>query len=287
MSTIHPAFWLVIAGVLLTLTQRACRMIFPSTTPKVTKEACHIKVLIACKPDQPWQECLWHLITRASSPQNLRFRVMLRCSTLHDADVALDSALRRHARVSYVPRGQHDGSAGDLVAHFVRGDERYVCVVDSAARVVVGWDRDLVPSERRVMLSCCVPKEQGSACFPVLARDGRRGKERSFVQPARVFVPSVAWCAELSIASPSVWKEWVENGKEPWHHVPAFPILHPFEPVGNDTPPPSSSSSSSSPSYEERVGLTRHAGDVEKIAKYGSARAARLAVEFAKEDGEA
>ena len=286
LPAVHPAFLLVLAGVLGTLIQRAFRRVVPlRLAPVVKRHACHVKVLLASKTDQPWQDCMWHLLTRASSPQNLRFRVLLRCRSLDDANVDLDSTFRQHARVSCVPRSRNDGSAENLVAHFLKGDEQWVCVVDVAARVGIGWDRAFVPSLPRMMLSCPLPKERGVASFPTLRRDGSRGRELSFAQPSHSLIPSVHWCAELSIASPSTWKGWVEGGEEPLHHVPAFPVLEEFTPVSNDSLPAKARTVSSS-SHRERVGLTRHADDFEKISKYGSSRAARLAVDFAKEEEE-
>ena len=205
---------------------------------------------------------------------------MLRCRSLDDATVQLDSALRRVARVSYVSRSQHDGSAADLVRHFVRGEERYVCVVDVAARVSVGWERGLTPAPGECV-SVPVPRERGQAAFPTLRADGSRGGPRVFAHPSRALVPSVAWCAELSVAPPATWRRWCDDGHAPAHRVPDFAVLEPFDPQGNDAPPTSRAEDAKTC---ERVGLTPHADDAEKISKYGSTRAARLAADFAREE---
>lgn len=272
-TAVHPSLLLLLVSVASTLITRLVRLLRPQVSLHSSlKYAQHIKVLLSSTPDRPWQETVWHLLSRSAYPSDLCVRVLLRCRSVDEVHhTVLDSELKGKVQILHVPHGDRGDGVASTVSELAVGDEHWVCVVDDAVRVLPGWDRRLfehAPGDR--ILSIPQNPEEFRPGFPTLAEDGGRGGTRPFHRTeSGVVLPSVALCSEFAMATPATWK-----AKEPKHAVPAFLVLERFHPRPIERTP--------RPGVQvfERIGLTRSPPGEEAIYKFGSIRAATLAIDF-------
>ena len=241
----------------------------------------HLKVLLDVRASDDWNELLWHCIHSAVAPHTLHFGVLVGCVSLHDANTDVDSLLRSRADVHHCRARSHTSHARSmrrLVRHFVGGDETFVVVLDPRARLVPEWDTAVVGCcadlDSYTAASCPSVSRDGAAGFPLVDASGaRHGDTVAFAAAAADGVqPSVAWCSEATIGRPSALQGWPDVA----HVVPTRPVVShdPCIDVARDVtlPPPVPRAA--------RVGLTARYGEDEAIVKYGSVKAARLAVRF-------
>lgn len=157
-----------------------------------------------------------------------------------------------------------------------------------------------VAASTTVVLSAPAASQEHAGAFPTLRRsDARgvvRGGSRRFEgsRAAPLAVPSVCWCAEFTAARPQVFadRRWPVAGAGYVTQTRALPDAVFLVPVGplvladerleeRYADGDRGTSAATRCAAHERVGLTRDEEDVARIAKFGSANAARLAVEFA------
>ena len=234
----------------------------------------HVLVLfVAPVHDAAWRDALWHMLTQAASPPNVRFGVLLECTSETDLSEEVDTELRHVARVVHVPRRSHHDPAHRMkriLKRFVKGDEVAVVVADYRVRLAQGWDATVV---RLVGGSRLLTAPAAGHAFPTRTADGGRGASRAFqTSPALASTPSVCWCAEFTAGTPSAF------GVRPQkYRVPCLPLVESDERLEAEC---ASAVERVAASKEERVGLSPRSSDAERIRKFGSSRAARLAVEF-------
>jgi hypothetical protein len=241
----------------------------------------HVRVLlVAPVRDAAWRDALWHMVAQAAAPSNVRFGVLLECTHESDLGDDVDTELRACARVVHVPRRAHHGPAQRLrrvARRFVQGDEAALVCVDYRARLTHGWDAVVVALLRDRPRRRLTAPAAGHA-FPTLTADGKRGVSRAFqTPPSLTSTPAVCWCAECTAAATA---DALLDTSAPLR-VPCTPLLEEDEGLEVESASGSVSvSGSGSVSREERVGLSPSSSDAERIRKFGSSRAARLAIEF-------
>lgn len=281
--------------------------------------ARHIRVLFSAPIRETWRESIVHILTQALVPRNLHVSVLLECTQLSDANLGeLSSELRPFVRLVHARAPARTSSSSlpsdplkrhrRLMRRFVKGDESLVVVLDHRVRLMRGWDamictcleqeevRNGDDSEVPVVLSAPAATRAGVPAFPTRRRrsDGvhvARGVARAFEGPAAAHaLPSVCWCAEFTAGSPAALCDWPRgetssavgltdhSGRR--HVVPALPLLEADASLEQAYLDADLGCASALYGACERVGLTRDADDAERIRKFGSSRAARLAIEF-------
>ena len=273
-----------------------------------TQYAHDVKVLFSVPIHDPWRDTLLHLLSQARYPRSIQFGVILECTSASDADFGnVDADIRSFVRVSHAPAPRDPTDAGKrirrLVRRFVDGSETMVIFIHPRVQVMRHWDviaSSLLEAESRstarpVILSAPAASHDGCAGFPtVWCRDSvvRRGTSRLATRPSSKrprATPSVCWCSEFTAAKPDVLQSWpLKAAASPvaqtvgLHHVvPMVPLVE-ADPKLEEailTADPGHPDASSCGAHE-RIGLTRDADDRERILKYGSSSAARLAVRF-------
>ena len=159
-----------------------------------------------------------------------------------------------------------------LMRRFVQGDETAVVVLDHRVRLVQGWDAtvvSLLSSRTRVLTA-----PAAGHAFPTRTADGRRGASRAFrTPPALATTPAVCWCAEFTAGTPAALAT-----PSPRYRVPCLPVVEADERL--EAEHADAVVLATSVTKEERVGLSANPSDAERIRKFGSSRASRLAVAF-------
>jgi hypothetical protein len=172
-------------------------------------------------------------------------------------------------------------------------------------RLMAGWDAALVALLRdqpvATVLSAPAAADAGVPAFPTLRRvEGERiarGAVRRFEGPAAAHVvPSVCWCTELTAArgaalAGGAWPPrdarsaaGVTASDRMRHVVGALPLVEAdarIEAAHRGADAGAEEAGGLRCGAAERVGTRRLADDAERIRKFGSSRAARLAMEFA------
>lgn len=278
--------------------------------------AHNVVVMFACRARWRWMDTVLSLLSQANSPRFLRIKVMLECCKVSDTlrgDVAPE--LRSIVQVSHTSKqapDQHSCTVERvrrLIRRFVKGDERLIVVLDARARLVRGWDSLLMhlldQHDVHTVLSSPPPSDEYVPTFPTLrplhkdapAANGAliaRGPSRRFcADAAKATSPSVCWCAELTACRPAAWREVSR-----WHRSPLLQSLE-MERCGNSHVAPRVAVLQPDKSLERAMidldegtdeirltdallaGATERASDAERIAKYGSSRAAKLAIRLA------
>lgn len=300
----HVSVVIFVVAVVAALVRRLVggRVLSP---PLSNRPSRLVSVLFAAPAASDWRDVLWHLVTRAREPRaGLHVHVLLECTEYEEVEQLgnVDSELRAFAQVHLAPRARNRDPARvvrRLARRFVRGDEALVVVLDPRARLVHGWNDllwDLLEEHDGpdVVLSCPTAVDEGTtATFPTMrARSNgtaARDASRPFKSMARVAVPSVCWCAELTACAPAALRDWphksstlsaVAQTSGRHHVVPAVPVVE-----SGDLEEEFLEAEEGTPNVAvdraARVGLTPHASDEERIRKFGSSRDAELAVAFA------
>jgi hypothetical protein len=253
---------------------RALRPAVPKDMP-----LCVVNVLIATPSTVNWNELLWETLRNAFAPQQLRFSVLVECERLHDAEAELDPLLRSCAHVHFGMRRDPKRRLRRLARRFVSGDERVVVALDYRARLRQDWDSEVLRACERLPGGVALTASsvvRGEARFPCLDADGRRAPSLAFRVKDRV-VPVVCGCVEFFAACPGVFEKWPPDrffaSSSPF--LNADPTLEALMLQEDD--------STRNVVPCERVGLTPNYDDAEAIAKFGTARAARLASKFGRD----
>lgn len=226
--------------------------------------------------------------------------------------------LRPHVQVSVdaPARARHPARVvRRLAQRFVVGDERLVVVLaDARARTVRGWDARLLQLTRRRkgwegVVTAPTSDADGTARFVALRTRSNgtiaRGGSHRFsvaaedadgmpvsLSPHDNLVPTPCWCPELTAASPSFWLRgtWPDPRSESFVAqadaltgsvslaLPNVALLAHDEGMEDDLVDHDEGCGSHVLHRREAVGLSRRAADYEKIVKFGSAAAARIAV---------
>ena len=274
----------------------------PSTRAARRGPARDVKVLFACPARAAWRETLLHLLRQARDPRGLRFGVLLECATPEDADsvAEVDSELRGVARVALAraPRDSRDAARRTrrLLRRFVEDDEGTVVVVDYRVRVAPGWDdvvaAALLAAPSGALVSApAAPVPGGPPGFPTRARGAggaTRGPTRAFAATGAAAVPSACWCAEATAGRPAALRAaFREDARRAYlrvpgpHYVPTNALVEADEVLVAELRAADAGCAESACGRAERAGITPDDDDASRILKYGSSRAARMAVEFA------
>lgn len=295
-------FVIAIAASLLARATARLRPLVPRERAR-RRPLCRIKVLFAVPIRKEWREVLWHMISRARHPRRVFFCALLECTAPEDAELGdVDSELRSVARVEHVRAPPSEDPAHRLRRlhrRFVGGDEAVLVFVDPRARVVDGWDDAVAALVHRsapgTVISAPAPSTRAPA-FPTLRVRSTgsiaRSTARAFAgTPTYACVPSVCWCSELTFGRPDAFQSWplplarhsaaAQTTRTPPHAVPACPLLEVDDALSEALLDDDEGADGMRCGPHERVGLTGDADDAERILKFGSSRAARLAVEFA------
>lgn len=271
---------LVVVALVSVLASRLIGRLGAKRLPPPPRRSGHVLVLLYARPDESWEDVAWSVATRATDPSCVRFGVLVECTSEKDAtdDVASTST----AHVVHVPR-KHVGDPvrryRRLVRRFVAGSETAVVVLDSRAVLVQGWDEIVLRLlVKRSKLTC-----PAAAGFPTLRESStgtsKRGASRDFPRERTTgvaAVPSVCWCSEFTAARPDALVD--DRG---CYYLSTVPLLEPDPLLESDHLDQAPSLGPTPPTREQRVGLRTGSVDAERIRKFGSSRAARLAVEFA------
>lgn len=267
--------------------------------------ALHIKVLLTARVDDAWRDTVWNVITQSHYPRALQFGVLLECTKPSDADMSdVEPDLRGLVRVTCAKAGPDPEDVPRrtrrLLRRFVAGDETLIVVMDVRTRVVHAWDVTLAdlmrnePPDTVLSTPACV-KEGRIPSFPTLRKRSTgtvaREKARFFEGPLTTStVPTVCWCAEFTAARPEALTNWppAHIGKSalacttvPGRHfvVPTVSLVEHDEALEESHLDTEEGTDAPFGPYE-RIGLTREKDDTEGIRKFGSSRAAALALEF-------
>lgn len=174
-----------------------------------------------------------------------------------------------------------------LVNRFVTGNEQWVLIPHIGVKLRRRWDLDCIKmlSEYPIsnaVLSCLPSDENDHPRFPVLRGSSvaKRGRAVRFdSHTACVAVPSVCWCPELTVASPSPLLATRSRGYAKLFDTNVTSLL----PVVGPDVSLEAAITMLDPGIEMHVtakmrsGLTEDASPDEKIIKYGSTTAARMA----------
>ena len=162
--------------------------------------------------------------------------------------------------------------------------------------------------DQNLIVSCPHASKSNLAQFPTLRQDQEanrvtRGLDRKFGPTHRVeLVPSVCLCTELCVFPPDAlrgFRATKEGNKVPTESpvaytvaleergfvmaVPTIPLVEHDKTLYANVMVHDKGCDNTTTvvSKNERIGLTRHANDYEKIVKFGSCRAAKLTLQFA------
>ena len=296
-----PVVVFLVAVTASVLARGAMRLRPPRPLPGRERDRVHIKVVFAIPIRHDWRDVLMHVLARARYPRRLNFGVLLECTRPEDADLGdVDADLRGIALVEHVRAPRTEDPARRirrLARHFVRGDESVVVFLDPRTRVVHAWDATLTTLLRHAPSQAILsaPTSDRVPAFPTLrvrsTGSVARAPARAFEGPeAPVAVPSVCWCSEFTAGRPQAFSGWprklaVHSGAAQSvgvHVVPACTLVEANETLAEALLDDDEGCADMHCGAHERVGLTRDADDAECIQKFGSSRAARLALEFSR-----
>ena len=248
----------------------------------------NIKILFRVPSGEDWNNILWDYMKAAFYPQQLRFGILVECSSITDAEQDVDPLLRSITNVEYVLRKHNsvNQTVRRLSRHFVLGDETIVIIVDSKVRFRTSFDLNIIhlfphlDYEALVSVPSRCTNEKGH--FPCLVRqNGARNVSLPFCIETSCLVPSVCVCHEVMFARPYIFQNWNEL-KSIRHVTTPIPL------VVNDEQTESLyiESFHSETGMVDRcktVGIVNLDDEEERILKFGTARAGKLAVKFGYE----
>lgn len=266
-----------------------------------------VVLLIACGARDAWREAVEHAVARAEEPRRVRVHVMVECASLADATANehVDAHLRPLVRVDHVtmpPSACPLSRLHRMARRAACGDGGRAVYVDVDARLESGWDGTLLDLAARApagtVISAPSASRSQTAKYPTLRADGdggvRRGADRRFVADAPVgMVESVCVCSELCALDGSALRACaVKRYESPvaltdelaaaGHKivVPTAPLVARGAARLHAKATAHDRGCARALHTNERVGLTPGALDVERIAKFGSCRQAKLALKF-------
>ena len=267
--------------------------------------SANIKVLITCPSGKSWYDTAVHILVQSNAPRSVRIYILIECETINDtASDDVDDTLRGVVEISHVkaPNQKDDiNRIRRLIRRNITGDEDAIVCVDYRARLVRGWDSIslalLSSAAPNALISSPTSSSTGAARFPTrMGSDNGtvfRGLNREFkADESLMLVPSVCWCSEFCIFKPKMlenvakWhnsvvaqtREFEAQGLD--HMVPCTPLIEFDDRIHADITMNDVGTNKEPLHKYERMGLTKYASDAEKIIKFGSSRAARLAVQF-------
>jgi hypothetical protein len=278
---------LLIASILTTIS----RLIpVPNKRLKRKQGSVHnIKILFRVPSGEDWNSILWDYMKAAFYPQQLRFGILVECSSITDAEQDVDPLLRSITNVKYVFRKQNSENQAvrRLSRHFVLGDETIVIIVDNRIRFRTSFDCNIIHLfthlDDEVLVSVPSRCTNGKGHFPCLVKQsGARNVSLPFCIETSCLIPSVCVCHEVMFARPHIFQNWSEL-KSIRHVTTPVPL------VVNDERTESlyiESSHSSETGIVDRcktVGIVNLDDEEERILKFGTAHAGKLAVKFGYE----
>lgn len=278
-----------LAAILTSLLSRATRRLGWSELKRNRSPQTIYDLKVAFRADvhSQWRNALWHILSQAANPRNIRVCVLLECTQPSDAELGdVDPELRAQVNAVCVKKKVQPltKQVQRLLRRFLQGDETRVAILDPRVRLEHAWDTTLMALDlQESLLSVPVPSKDYAACFPTCSKDGGRAAAKPFVSLEREVVPSVYFCPEFFMGTPVAISTLLSNT----HHnvVPTVPILRADvllqEFYESNTPEVYRAIRDGTPvSSREQIGLTAHADDLEHIVKFGTSRAGRLAVKF-------
>lgn len=267
-------------------------------SPVIASTKTHqLKLMIALPSSVDLNMILWDCIHKAVCPQQLRFGIMVECTSIHDATTEIDPILRSYVCVGHtVARKDLPHSTRRLrrlCRRFVNSDESVTVCMDYRAILQHEWDKTILnfypKLKEGVILSSPSCSEGGIARFPCMAMSFR-GVERGVSLPFHTthkvcIVPSVCVCSEFIVARPGTLMEWVStktnSNVHPFVPTKTFLLPNPELDVLYMNGLPSQCRQHVSGVLKcETVGLTRTRFDRECILKFGSVSASKLAIKF-------
>lgn len=299
----------VVLLIVVTISKILSRF-FPSVEVQGTQAKLpykgYIKVLVACRTGGSWYDTVMHVLSQATAPLALKICVMVECKTIHDVipEDAVDTTLRNIVTLVHVKQRESRCPIAILrrmVRKCVHGDETIVVSLDERIKLCGGWDvivmKLMHDMSYEAVLSMPHASKSGVPRFPTRTKNTNgvtfRGLDRKFSTPPRMdVVESVCLCTEFCVFPPKALKETTEWSPSPVAQTlhlaslgyrcmtSAFPLFEHDRTLYADVVKHDMGCVHAPLHKNERIGLTREAGDHEKIAKFGSCRAARLTLQF-------
>ena len=273
-----------------------------ASTTRSRRTALHVITRFHAR--DPWREHVLALLASARAVP-VQVSVLLECSSeAHERDASdalLSSAV--HIEVGVAGRRAHPNAvARRLARRLVSGDEEVVVLLLGGARLRAGWDEQLLPCRPALrdgaVISCPPPAADGTPRFPTLRRRSNgtaaRDTARAFRGPATddALVPSVCWCPEVTVLSGQTARAWtaaktdslVDQTARAPHYALQTPLLECHSHAEDDMIDHDEGSATHELRSCELAGLTRTSTGDERIRKYGTLFAARLAIDAARGD---
>lgn len=292
----------------------------PLMTMGEARARYRIKILFVARFQSGWRDTIWQFVRHAHAPRGLQFCILLECESVRDAEAEVDiepelRPLTRLIQVRAKDKPQLDPARTlrRLTRRFVDGGETAVLFVDPRIRVVPNWDASVAQllkgAPSNTVLSVPAFGKLNVAAFPTRRKRSTgtiaRGDAKLFYTEERAvgteyelphtMIPSVCWCAEFTATAPATllggWPKKcatfaaVEHTASIHSYVATFPLVERNTGIEDDYFDADEGCEEDDAlrgcGRGERVGITRHAGDEERILKFGSSRSAKLAMDFA------
>lgn len=289
-SQLSPPALVFVIAIVTTLIVRL-RNRPPVVTNSSPSNIQNIKVLIAVPSFEDWNSILWNCVRSSLYPQQVTFRVLIECSSIHDAELDIDPILRPCVRVDYGVKkyvNVPERRVRRLTRRFLTHDESLVVVLDYRAVLRPSWDLSITSLceelSNNSILSTPAATGHTVGHFPCLSSsdDGvRRVKSLPFHMAEAELLPSVCWCPELTIGRPAAFAEWTATGP-----LSSTLLLTTPTPLLINNPTLENvfiqSQQSCTVVYKTHhsIGLADPHNNREAIIKFGSTRAAKLATRF-------
>lgn len=248
----------------------------------------NIKVVFSVPSGEDWNAIIWDHIKTAIYPQQLRFGVLVECESISDAERDVDPLLRSMTNVDYVLKKKITYALHRRVRllsrTFIVGDETVVLVLDWRARLLTGFDQRLTSlcsgMDSTTLVSIPSRRTDERGHFPCLfSQQRRRNVSLPFRLPSETLVPSVCVCSEVMFAHPNVFQGWKLLDTFRLMCTPAPLVVDDknleYSHIEEYHPPPDGQTTRC-----ETVGIVDSCDDEERILKFGSARAGKLAIRF-------
>lgn len=255
-----------------------------------------LKLIVLARAADDWNAMAWNAVRAACEPRAIHFGIFVECAAIEEAEAELDAVLRSHARVDYdvLTSRPHPRRVARAVRRFVTGDETAVVVLHRKSALLPRWDETVLRLAAQLdetTVASAPPRVREEARFPTLRQksDGRVAREASlsFKGQGAVLVPSVCWCPEVVFATPAAFKKWPASDEmvdDPSrrHVVPAVALLEENRELEDEMLDDDANCSAAERRVRrcETVGITTAPTEAEMTLKYGSVRAAKMAVKF-------
>lgn len=271
-----------------------------------------VKVCFAARVNDDWQSVVVRYLQSASRPEGVEFGILLQCDAVADVfKEHEDSLYRRVVTIHHCTRlddEKHERRVRRMARTFLTGQETAVIFADP--RLVVRWGWDGVALRTAASLTnddvVSVPcSAQHDVAFPVLRVNSAGMLVRDAAKPfshattlddATTHVPSVCWCTEFTLGRPLAFDAWPNKRVSWWeqmdakhHWVLTAPVLERAtesleEHVLDVNYAPSETlERNASVASLAVLGLSARPSELECMHKYGSSRAARMAVKLERQ----